>query len=29
MLVTGDAGESWSRLEPGLPDVVALAAAQA
>jgi len=29
MLVTGDAGGTWSRLEPGLPDVVALAAAPA
>jgi photosystem II stability/assembly factor-like uncharacterized protein len=27
MLVTGDAGETWSRLEAGLPDVIALAAA--
>jgi photosystem II stability/assembly factor-like uncharacterized protein len=27
MLVTGDAGETWSPLEPGLPDVIALAAA--
>jgi photosystem II stability/assembly factor-like uncharacterized protein len=29
MLVTGDAGETWSALEPGLPDVFALAAAPA
>ena len=29
MLVTGDAGETWSRLEPGLRDVIALAAAPA
>jgi photosystem II stability/assembly factor-like uncharacterized protein len=29
MLVTGDAGETWSRVEPGLPDVIALAAAPA
>jgi photosystem II stability/assembly factor-like uncharacterized protein len=29
MLVTGDAGETWSRLEPGLPDVIALATAPA
>jgi photosystem II stability/assembly factor-like uncharacterized protein len=28
-LVTGDAGETWSRLEPGLRDVIALAAAPA
>jgi photosystem II stability/assembly factor-like uncharacterized protein len=27
MLVTGDAGETWLHLEPGLPDVLALAAA--
>ncbi len=29
MLVTHDAGETWSRLEPGLPDVIALAVALA
>ena len=29
MLVTGDAGDTWSRLEPSLPDVIALAAAPA
>ncbi|HUJ35282.1 MAG TPA: hypothetical protein VLW51_08730 [Solirubrobacteraceae bacterium] len=29
MLLTGDAGETWSRLEPRLPDVIALAAAPA
>ena len=29
MLVTGDAGETWSGLQPGLPDVIALAAAPA
>jgi photosystem II stability/assembly factor-like uncharacterized protein len=29
MLVTGDAGETWSRLEPRLPDVIALATAPA
>jgi photosystem II stability/assembly factor-like uncharacterized protein len=29
MLLTGDAGETWSRLEPGLLDVIALAATPA
>jgi photosystem II stability/assembly factor-like uncharacterized protein len=29
MLVTGDAGQTWAHLEPGLPDVTALAAAPA
>ena len=29
MLVTDDAGETWSRLELGLRDVIALAAAPA
>jgi len=29
MLVTGDAGDTWSRLEPRLPDVIALASAPA
>jgi photosystem II stability/assembly factor-like uncharacterized protein len=29
MLLGDDAGETWSRLEPGLPDVVALATAPA
>jgi len=29
MLVTGDAGDTWSRLEPVAPDVIAMAAAPA
>ena len=29
ILVGDDAGETWSRLEPGLPDVIALAVAPA
>ena len=29
MLVTGDAGDTWSRLEPVAPDVIALAVAPA
>jgi hypothetical protein len=29
MLVTGDAGDSWSRLESAVPDVIALGAAPA
>jgi hypothetical protein len=29
ILVGDDAGETWSRVEPGLPDVIALAVAPA
>ena len=29
MLMTGDAGETWERLDSALPDVIALAVAPA